>query len=90
MDKIIELLGKLIGLLGKIIEGIFLSKTFWLIVVAVAILSSAAVIIKRSSGGQELLPLGIQVWTTIAVASIALILARVIIWVVGLLLKQFA
>jgi magnesium-transporting ATPase (P-type) len=90
MDKIIELLGKLLGLLGKIIEGIFSSKTFWLIVVAVAILSLAAVFIYQSADRQELFPFGIEVWRAIAVASIALVLARVIIWVVGLLLKQFA
>lgn len=85
MDKIIELLGKLLGLLGKIIEGIFSSKTFWLIVVAVAIFSLVA----RQLGEQGFLDQK-QVWTGIAIASIALILARVIIWVVGLLLKQFA
>lgn len=85
MDKIIELLGKLLGLLGKIIEGIFSSKTFWLIVIAVAIFSLALLYIP----GSGLAPYASLIKLA-ALASIALILARVIIWVVGLLLKQFA
>ena len=84
MDKIIESLGKLLGLLGKVIEAIFASKTFWIIVVAVAILSLVM--------GFAITPIFLTAneWKMLAIASIALILARVIIWVVDLLLKQFA
>jgi hypothetical protein len=90
MDKIIELLGKLIGLLGKIIEGIFSSKTFWLLVVAVAIFSLVAWQLSEREGAPQFFVGHQELWIGIAIASIALILARVIIWVVGLLLEQFA
>jgi hypothetical protein len=91
MDKIIELLGKVFGLLGKLIEALFSSKTFWLIVIAFAIFSVvvAQFLWESISQGGKFLWLTQPQWLVIAIASIALILAKVIIWVVGLLLEQF-
>ncbi len=80
---------KLIELLGKAFKAILSSKTLWLIVVAIAIFTLALLVINHYTpeGGF----FGISgfmglcgVWVgPIALASIALILARAAIWVLG-------
>jgi hypothetical protein len=86
MDKLIEMLEKLIKLLGKIIKALFSSKIFWIIVVAVAIFSLAALYLYNAQG---VTVLDLKLVVRAALVSIALIAAKIIIWVIGLIRDQF-
>jgi hypothetical protein len=92
---------KLIEMIGKIVQALLSSKTLWLIIVAVAIFSIAILAISRTALASFF---GIQMFATCgeastvcsrtviglaALVSLALILARILIWVIGLLRDQF-
>jgi hypothetical protein len=90
MDKLIETL-------GKILESLLSSKTLWIIIVAVAILSFGLLAI---SGNEKLAaffginglmgnPSSREVVGLAALVSLGLILARVVIWVVGRVREQY-
>lgn len=78
MDKLIEML-------GKILKPLLSSKTLWTIIVAVAIFSLAYLVIFDNGG---FLPS--RSWAVAAAfVSLSLILARVVIWVVGRVRDQY-
>jgi hypothetical protein len=86
---------KLIELLGKIIQPLLSSKTLWFIVVAAAIFTLALLLLPQPI----LEPLGVWAFAQnpdnrpyiglLALASIVLILVKAAIWVFGLLRDKF-